>query len=99
MSIASAMNWVVGWWFVMSTGHRSRGSLADGAKREACHQVPLQDEREEELAPGEDEDEQGGRAQAGADHRQDHVPQRAQPRRAVDQRRVFQLLRHIVKET
>src|SRR6266567_9141179 len=40
--------------------------------------------RKEELVPGEDETDQRGRGHAGADDGQDHRPQLAKERRAVD---------------
>ncbi len=64
--------------------------------REGGDVGPGQDEREDEVVPGEHEGEDGGREQAGAGHGEDHLPQDGKARAAIDQGALFQLQRDVL---
>src|SRR5437870_11132665 len=62
---------------------------ADGDRLELG--VVHEDERVEELVPGEREREERGRQDAGRREREDHARERTEPRRAVHHRRLFEV--------
>ena len=70
-------------------GHGDR----HGARLDAGEQ-----KREEELVPGEDQAEHGGRGKAGDDLRQADLEEHPDLRRAVDARRVLDVERQLVEE-
>ncbi len=58
--------------------------------------VAAQHDGEHEFVPGIEKHEDGGDGEAAADLRQDHVPERAQPARAVEQGGFLHLERHVL---
>ena len=89
--------------------HRRRGHEApvdrraadqpgDGRRRRPRRFARRQEDREDELVPGEDQREHGGRGDARDQQRQRHPEEGLEPRVAVEHRRVLVLRRDLVDE-